>query len=311
MTDTHFTEIASGLRFPEGPVYMSDGAIVLAEIAGERVTRIAADGTNTTLAEIPGGPNGLAVGPDGAFYLCNNGRSFTFVDLGGLLLPGPFDPDRYIGGRIQRLAGDGTVTDLYTECDGRPLRSPNDLVMDGHGGFYFTDHGILDNATRKADLSALYYANCDGSEIHEVAYPTHSPNGIGLSPDGSILYYAESYTGRVFRRKVVDTGTLEPLAMMVELEPWALLAGVSGMELFDSLAVDDEGWVCVGALVRGGITSISPDGATIEHLSTGDPVTTNICFGGEDLSIAYLTLSGTGRIVATPWPRRGLRLAHQ
>lgn len=312
MTDTtQFTDIASGLVFPEGPVAMPDGSVVLVEVGGQRITRIAADGKTETLAEVPGGPNGLAVGPDGAFYVCNNGGCFTFVDRGGLLLPGPFVPERYSGGRIQRVDNDGTVTDLYTQCDGRPLRAPNDLVMDGRGGFYFTDHGINDNTTRKADICALYYAACDGSEIHQVAYPVHAPNGIGLSPDGSILYYAETYTGRVFRRRVVEPGVLEPLTMRIELEPWALLAGLPGMELFDSLAVDGDGWVCVASLVRGGITSISPDGATIEHLSTGDPLTTNICFGGDDLNTAYITLSGTGRLVSTPWPRHGLRLAHQ
>ena len=311
MTATEFTEIASGLQFPEGPVYMSDGSIVLVEVAGERVTRVHLDGGTTTVAEVKGGPNGLAVGPDGAFYLCNNGHSSTFVELGGSLLPGPFDPAAYHGGLIQRVDADGTVTDLYTNCDGRPLRSPNDLVMDGRGGFYFTDHGIRDWQARTADISAVYYARCDGSDIHEVAYPAHSPNGIGLSPDESILYYAETYTGRVFRRTIVEPGVLEPLARVVELEPSALLVGLPGMELIDSLAVDGDGWICVGALVRGGITSISPDGGTIERISTGDSHTTNICFGGDNLNTAYITLSGSGRLVSTPWPRHGLRLAHQ
>lgn len=290
---------------------MPDGSIVLVEIAGERITRIRPDGSTEIVAEVKGGPNGLAVGPEGAWYLCNNGGSFTFIDLDGLLLPGPFDLDRYSGGLIQRIEPGGTVVDLYTHCEGRPLRAPNDLVMDGRGGFYFTDHGIHDSRARTADLSPVYYATCDGSDIHEVAFPTQSPNGIGLSPDGSILYYAETYTGRVFRRRVVEPGVLEPLTGLIELDPWALLAGLAGMELFDSLAVDGDGWVCVGALVKSGITSISPDGATIEHLPTGDPLTTNICFGGDDLNTAFITLSGTGRLVSTPWPRHGLRPAHQ
>lgn len=311
VTDIQLTELASGLEFPEGPMAMPDGSIVVVEIAGKRITRVRPDGSTETVAEIKGGPNGLAVGPDGSWYLCNNGGCFTFVDLGGILLPGPFDPDHYSGGLIQRIEADGTIVELYTNCDGRPLRAPNDLVMDGRGGFYFTDHGIHDPRTRTADLSQLYYATCDGSDIHEVAYPTSSPNGIGLSPDGSILYYAETYTGRVFRRRVVEPGVLEPLAGMIELEPWALLAGLPGMELFDSLAVDADGWVNVGALVRGGITSISPDGATIDHLPTGDPLTTNLCFGGDDLNTAFITLSGTGRLVSTPWPRHGMRPAHQ
>ncbi len=130
-----FTEITSGLRFPEGPIAMPDGTVILVEMFGPRITRVHPDGTKQTVAEIEGGPNGAAIGPDGALYLCNNGGVFTPVDLGGLLLPGPFDPGRYIGGRIQRVDLDtGEVTDLYTECDGRPLRAPNDLVFDAHGG---------------------------------------------------------------------------------------------------------------------------------------------------------------------------------
>jgi gluconolactonase len=168
VTDADFTEVANGLRFPEGPVAMPDGSVVVAEMFGERVTRVGADGATSVIAEIRGGPNGLAVGPDGALYVCNNGGSYTPFEIGGLLLPGAFDRDRYSGGLIQRLDLDGTVIDLYTNCDGRPLRSPNDLVMDGHGGFYFSDHGIHDVVgARTADLGSLYYARCDGSDIHE------------------------------------------------------------------------------------------------------------------------------------------------
>src|SRR6187551_3294230 len=128
------TEITTGLRFPEGPIAMPDGSIVLVEMLGPRLTRVAPDGTKTTVAEIEGGPNGAAVGPDGAIYLCNNGGCFEPVEFGGMMFPGPFAPERYIGGRIQRVdVHTGAVVDLYTECDGRPLRAPNDLVMDGHG----------------------------------------------------------------------------------------------------------------------------------------------------------------------------------
>lgn len=308
-TSPEFTEIASGLQFPEGPVAMPDGSIVLVEMFAERITRVGADGSTTTLADVPGGPNGLAVGPDGALFVCNNGGAFTPVERNGELIPGPFDPGRHRGGSIQRVDADGTVGTLYTECDGRPLRAPNDLVMDGLGGFYFTDHGTVDNrGARTADVTAIYYAACDGSAIREVVFPTSSPNGIGLSPDGTVLYYAETITGRVFRREVTGPGVV---ARGRALDPGTLLVGLPGLQYLDSLAVDGEGWVCVATIVNGGITAISPDGATIEFLATGDRMTTNICFGGPDLTTAYITLSGSGRLVSTPWPRLGLRLAHQ
>ena len=172
--DAAFTEIATGLQFPEGPVAMPDGSVVVVEMFGERVTRIHPDGSSDVVCEVKGGPNGLAVGPDGALYLCNNGGSLHPGSTSATCcVPGPFDLDRYSGGLIQRIDHDGKVTNLYTNCAGRPLRAPNDLVMDGHGGFYFTDYGIHDVGARTADLGAVYYARCDGSEIHEVAYPVH------------------------------------------------------------------------------------------------------------------------------------------
>lgn len=302
-------EIASGLRFPEGPIAMADGSIVLVEMFRQRLTRVHPDGSTETIAEIPGGPNGAAVGPDGAIYVCNNGGSFREVDLGGITLPGGFDAENYIGGSVQRVdPQDGSVTDLYTQCDGRSFRGPNDLVMDGHGGFWFTDHGIRDTSSRTADLTGIYYAHADGSGVTEAVFPTDSPNGIGLSPDNSMLYWAETLTGRVWQRGVASPGQLEP-ANPLDLS--AVLYGLPGYQFLDSLAVDGEGWVCVATIFNGGITAISPDGSQVEHHATGDLVTTNICFGGDDLRTAYVTCSSTGRLVSFEWPRPGLRLAHQ
>jgi len=300
------TEITDGLKFPEGPIAMPDGSVIVVEMFAERVTRVRPDGAKESVAATPGGPNGAAIGPDGAIYLCNNGGSFTPIERNGRCQPGHFDPTRYLGGRIQRVdVRDGTVADLYTECAGRPLRAPNDLVMDGHGGFWFTDHGIRDLGARTADLSAIYYASCDGSTIAEAIFPVDSPNGIGLSPDGMTLYWAETHTGRVYEQRLAEPG--QPVAG----ERPKVLLGLPGHQLLDSLAVDGEGWVCVATLLNGGITAISPDGQHTEHHATGDMFTTNVCFGADDHSVAFATLSGTGRLVSFPWPRRGLLLAHQ
>ena len=91
----------------------------------------------------------------------------------------------------------------------------------------------------------------------------------------------------------------------------AVLCGLPGYQLLDSLAVDGEGWVCVATIVNGGITAISPDASQIEFYATHDVLTTNICFGGEDLRTAFVTCSSSGRLVSFQWPRPGLRLAHQ
>ena len=76
-----FQELATGLRFPEGPVAMNDGSTVVAEIAGGAIKRIAADGTMSIVAQTGGGPNGLAVGPDGALYVLTDNAAGRMLKL--------------------------------------------------------------------------------------------------------------------------------------------------------------------------------------------------------------------------------------
>jgi len=302
------TEVASGLAFPEGPIAMPDGSVVLVEMFGPRLTRVQPDGSKETIAEIPGGPNGAALGPDGTFYVCNNGGRFTATDMDGLTFPGGLTREKYIGGRIQTVdPATGTVTDIYTECDGHPLLAPNDLVFDAHGGFYFTDHGLVDDEERIHRIAGIYYAQADGSGIREVVYPSDDPNGIGLSPDGSTLYWAETWRGRILQRDITVPGEVRAPGL-VDVDQ--CLYGFPGFQLLDSLAIDSAGNVCVATIVNGGVSVVSPHGELVEFLATGDLITTNVCFGGDDLTTAYITLSTTGRLVKTTWPRPGLALHH-
>jgi gluconolactonase len=299
-------EVASNLKFPEGPIAMPDGTVILVEMFGPRLSRVFPDGTVETIAEVPGGPNGAAIGPDGAAYVANNGARFTMLENDGLMFPGPTTPGKYLGGRISKVDIDtGAVTDLYTECDGKKLVAPNDLVFDDQGGFYFTDHGMTEDEDRMAHLTGIYYAKADGSSIKEIVFPAHEPNGIGLSPDGTILYWAETWTGRVMRRKITGPGEVEEVDMV---DPWQCLYGLPGFQLLDSLGVDGDGNVCVATLVNGGITVISPDGELVDFVAADDVLTTNICFGGDDLRTAFITLSGTGKLMKTQWPRPGAKL---
>jgi gluconolactonase len=301
-------EVATGLRFPEGPIAMPDGSVVLVEMFGPSLTRVLPDGSKETIAEIPGGPNGAALGPDGVFYVCNNGGRFTETDMEGLTFPGGLTRSKYIGGRIQTVdPASGKVEDLYTECDGRPLLAPNDLVFDAHGGFYFTDHGLVDDEERTHQIAGVYYAKADGSGIKEVVYPSDDPNGIGLSPDGTKLYWAETWRGRILQRDITAPGEV---AVPGLVDPSQCLYGFPGLQLLDSLAVDSAGNVCVATIVNGGVSVVSPEGELVDFVATGDLITTNVCFGGDDLTTAYITLSTTGRLVKTTWPRPGLALEH-
>jgi gluconolactonase len=298
--------LAEELQFPEGPVALGDGSVLLVEIAGGTLTRVAAGGRKNIAARTGGGPNGAALGPGGHCYIANNG-GFEWHREGGHIRPLTQARD-YAGGRLERVDLEtGAVEVLYRSCGEVPLKGPNDLVFDAHGGFYFTDLGK--RRPREMDIGAVYYAKSDGSFITEIAYPMVTPNGVGLSPDGTILYVAETEAARLWAFPIEAPGE-------VRKEPWPsphggrLVAGMGGYQRFDSLAVQEDGRICVATLINGGITVISPDGRHIEHHPMPDPMTTNICFGGAGMKTAYITLSWTGRLVAVDWPAAGLKLNH-
>jgi gluconolactonase len=293
--------MATGLRFPEGPVAMSDGSVLVVEIERGTLSRVEPDGTVDVVADCGGGPNGAAIGPDGKVWITNNG-GFAWVNG----MP-TVEAEDYAGGSIQRVdLVTGAVETVFTHCGRHPLKGPNDLVFDTSGGFWFTDPGKRRHRDR--DRGGLYYARADGSEISEVIYPLNHPNGVGLSPTGDEVYVAETETARVFAWPLSAPGQITNYRGP-ETRP-RLVAGLGGWQWLDSLALDGAGNVCVATIRNGGVTVISPDGASIDHVPTGDAATTNICFGGDDLRTAYITASLSGRLLRTTWPRPGLPLAY-
>lgn len=303
-----FELFADGLRFPEAPVVMPDGSVFVTEIASGCITRCWPGGRKQVIATPGGGPNGLALGPDGNLYCCNNG-GFNWNETGGYLAPHGIADD-YSGGRIERIDIDsGAVELLYKSGDhGVVLRGPNDIVFDGHGGFWFTDHGKVDYAKRSHDIVGIFYARTDGSFIEEVIFPSNNPNGIGLSPDGKTLYAAETYTCRLMAFNIISPGKVDGAAGPGG--PGIPVYRPGGYKFFDSLAIEAGGNICVATIGECGISVISPGGDLIEFVPTDDIFTTNIAFGGNDMCDAYITLSGTGRLVKTRWNRPGLQLQH-
>jgi gluconolactonase len=292
--------------FPEGPIAMPDGSVLVVEIAGGRLSRISPDGSVSVVANTGGGPNGAAIGPDASCYICNNG-GFEWTERNGKISPGLTSRD-YTSGRIEKVNLEtGEVEVLYRECDGELLKGPNDIVFDKAGGFWFTDHGK--HYARSRDITGIFYAQPDGSKITEMVFPMEGPNGIGLSPDEKTLYVAETPTGRLWSYELAGPGEFADGKQKVGgPSRGTLVVGVPGHQLFDSLALDSAGNICVATLANGGITVVSPDGANVEHIPMPDRGTTNICFGGPDLKTAYITLGTTGRLVSMEWPRSGLPL---
>ncbi len=202
----------------------------------------------------------------------------------------------------------GKVDRLYDACGEHRLVAPNDIVFDAYGGFWFTDLGATHKGNRRGALGGLYYAAADGSFIREAIYPLDGPNGVGLSPDGSRLYVAESNSGRLWSFEIEAPGQLKDYRRMPPWQRGNLLWSPNYYAMFDSLAVDGEGLIYVADIPHGGVSVVSPQGEFIEKIAMPDQLTTNICFGGEELKSMFVTLSSTGRIVRIDGKRQGLRL---
>jgi len=300
-----FQLVCDGLSFPEGPVAFDDGTVIVTEIRAGRLTRVSPDGQKETVAETGGGPNGAAMGPDGALYVANNGGRFRFRDQGGLTFSGSAPPE-HTGGSIQRVElATGRVETVYEAAGENRLWAPNDLVFDRSGGFWFTDHGRSDGAT--LNYGGLYYARPDGSHVTKARGQMISPNGVGLSPDESVAYVADTHLGRLWCFALASPGVL---GQQPPGQPAGVLVNLPGYQLLDSLAVEADGRICVATLINGGVTTVSLDGIT-EHVPLPDPMITNLCFGGPDMRDVWITASATGRLYRGRWPRPGLRLNFQ
>ncbi len=277
--------IAEGLNFPEGPVVMADGSVIVVEIHAGLITRCWGGGRKEVVASPGGGPNGAAIGPDGALYVCNSGGLGHGVE--GALEPG----------RIERIdLATGKVERVYEVCDGKPLSAPNDLMFDADGTMWFTDLGKISAGGK--EFGGLYAARADGSAILRIKGGTLSYNGVGVAPDGSAVYVADTYSARIYAydRRIAAQ------------EP-RLVATVPGMVMLDSLAMSAAGNVCVATLFEGGVSTVTPAGAVTKH-PLPDRLVTNVAFGGADMMDAYVTFSGAGTLVRTRWHEPGMRLVY-
>ena len=281
--------VASGLRFPEGPIAFDDGSVLVVEIEGGSVARISANGAIERF-DVGGGPNGAALGPDGAVYVANDG-GLLFKTKDGIRFPYGI-PENFSGGAVQRLdLASGEVTTVFSESGGAHIGGLNDVVFDAGGGAYAVD----------TMRGVLHYFDPAAGTIAVVQEGLMAPNGAGLSPDGTMLYVSETFAGMLWAFDVVAPGRLDNKR---------LLYSSNGAHGFDGLCVDGAGNVCVANLAASGISVISPSGELLSAFRTPehDPYVTNICFGGPAGDTAFICSAGQGILYSIAWPWPGLRL---
>ncbi|MCC7365679.1 MAG: SMP-30/gluconolactonase/LRE family protein [Dehalococcoidia bacterium] len=274
--------LATGLEFPEGPFITAKGELVVTEINGGRLRKIAMDGTTELFADTGGGPNGAALAPDGSVYVCNNG---------GTVVPGSTrEPEP---GRVQRVLPDGTVETFIAEVEGVPLDAPNDCVFDADGGFWFT------NPDGFGKPGSICYRAPDGTAVR-AATGILFPNGIGISPDGRFLVVCESNTGMLLSYKIEGPGKLSGPRPN---------GNIGRRSIPDGFSVDSAGRMIVAGFQTNNLFVLDmADGRPIEVIELPDHGVTNSCFGGPDHRTLFITSSEAGQVLRMEWPVPGLRL---
>lgn len=275
--------LATGLEFPEGPTITAAGELVVTEIQGGRLTRIASDGTKSTFAETGGGPNGAALAPDGSIFVCNNGGQVANTG------DKPTEP-----GRIQRVTPDGAVTTLLTEVEGVALDAPNDGVFDADGGFWFTNP----NANREPG-TVCYLPPGDGPPVR-VTGGIRFPNGLGITPDGKVLVVCESMTGSLHAFEIEGPG---------KVAAGRVHAHIGRRSIPDGFCIDSLGRMIVAGFRTNNLFVFDmAEGRPVQVVELPDQGPTNCCFGGPDLRTLYVTSSQAGQVLVMEWPVPGMAL---
>ena len=271
--------VASELGFVEGPVWTSDGRLLVISVSHGKIYEIG-DGDPRVVAETGGGPNGMAEGADGALYIAQNGG---IEGLGER-------PTKPAAAGIQRIAGD-TVRHLAEGLD-----APNDCCFGPDGRLYFTDpRGWV--APSEVQPGRVYALPPDGTPELLVEGPSFT-NGIAFGPDPSQLYVTETYAQRVLVYPLRDGG-LGEAREFCRIEP--------GMP--DGCCFDEEGRLYVAATAGKEVQVFDSDGRCVERLPCGEnSIVSNCCFGGSDRRTLFVTDAGGGRVLAFELGVAGLPL---
>ena len=265
--------VGKGIPFAEGPVWCPDGTVVATSVAAGALFRVTpGTGAVERFAVTSGGANGAALAADGSILVTQNG-GIDFSKLPGVF--GTFPPFVPATPGLQLASPDGTVR--YLAGDG--FLGPNDLAVAPDGTVFFTDPGHFPPSKDRPGRVMAYER--DGT-VRTVARDFAYCNGIVLERDETIVVVE----GRGLQRVFAD-GTRE----------WVIeTLGKGGG---DGFCIDADGRFYVASTIEHGIRVVDPDGTVVDFLAIeGEGLTTNCCFGGDDLRTLFVADALPGGVVA-------------
>lgn len=249
-------EAARARTFTEGPVFDAAGNLFFTH--NEGIARLTPSGEQSDwVADASAGFNGHKILPDGTHLVCaSKKRAVWRMDSNGRVL--------------------GAAS---SECDGKPLRAPNDITLDGRGGFYFTDPG----GSREAPIGTVHYVGHDGKTLL-CADGMRVPNGLVIDPGGRYLYVAETVPNRILRFPILAPGKLGTMEVFAGLPPR------EGHEAApDGMAMDEDGNLYVAQLGRGMVLVLDRHGKLLHQWPAGNYDASNLAFGGPERNQLFIT----------------------
>jgi len=250
-------KIAEVPGYCEGIVFDRAGVGYVSDTQHGTIYSVTTDGKTAVWAKTTA-PNGHKILKDGTHLVCDKG-AVLHLDAAGT-----------------RLA------DASNECDGKPLRAPNDLTIDPGGGFYFTDPG---GSNRQNPIGTVHYVDPQG-KTHLVAQGLAFPNGVVLRPDGKTLVVGESERNRVLVYPVISPGKLGPQQVFADLPS---KQGDQIENAPDGMALDEEGNLFIAHYGMHTVQVLSPEGKLLRSYPGGNLTTSNVAFWGPNMDQLFIT----------------------
>jgi gluconolactonase len=200
--------VAAGFRFTEGPAWSREGFLLFSDIPNDRIMKYVPGEKPTVLRENSNGAIGNAFDAQGRFYTCESRTR-----------------------RVVRMDKKGDIQVLADKWEGKRFNAPNDIVVRHDGHAYFTDPAFgAQGDTRELDFFGVYHIAPKG-ELRLLAKPEGRPNGVAFSPNGRVLYVANSDEHNVRAYDVDHNGDAS--------NERVLISGVEGVP--DGIRVDEKG----------------------------------------------------------------------